>query len=202
MRAEFAGVDEAGRGPLAGPVMAAAVVLDAAAPIAGIDDSKQLSPAKRTELARLIKAQALGWAVASASVAEIDRLNILHASLLAMRRAVAALTCRFAGVRIDGNRAPDLTGVFNGPVVTLVKGDSLCPAIGAASILAKVARDEYMARLHADFPGYGFARHKGYPTAEHREALLRLGPLEQHRRSFRPVREACALWDKQAEAVS
>jgi ribonuclease HII len=182
--------------------MAAAVVLDPESPIAGIADSKKLSAARRAELALRIQCYALGWAVASASVAEIDQLNILHASLLAMRRAVAALTCRFAGVRIDGNRAPDLAGVFSGPVETLVKGDALCPAIGAASILAKVARDEHMAGLHEKFPGYGFERHKGYPTAEHREALFRLGPLDEHRRSFRPVQEACAHWEQHIEAVS
>ncbi len=185
----IAGVDEAGRGPLAGPVCAAAVILDPARPIPGLGDSKQLSPKRREALEPLIQAQSLAWSVAWASAAEIDAINILQASLLAMARAVAALGCRPGRVLVDGNRAPDC-GVC--PVETIIGGDGLIPAIGAASILAKVARDRLMCRLDLDFPGYGFAAHKGYPTVAHRAALIRLGPCPEHRRSFGPVREMCA----------
>lgn len=179
-----AGVDEAGRGPLAGPVCAAAVILDPQRPIAGLDDSKRLSPARRGELEPEIQARSLAWSLAFASAQEIDRLNILQATLLAMRRAVLALDPSPSGVLVDGNRCPDL----GCPAQAIVGGDGLIPAIGAASILAKVARDRLMDRLELDYPGYGFARHKGYPTAEHREALVRLGPCAEHRRSFAPVR--------------
>jgi ribonuclease HII len=186
------GVDEAGRGPLAGPVVAAAVVLGSDQHIDGVRDSKKLSAAKREQLAELIRERASGWAIASASVAEIDELNILAATMLAMRRAVSALNCQSDLIRIDGNRLPDFSGVYSGPVETLVGGDDLCPAIGAASILAKVFRDELMDKLHEQYPEYGFNTHRGYPTVAHRRALLEFGPLAVHRQSFRPVREALA----------
>ena len=179
-----AGVDEAGRGPLAGPVCAAAVILDPRRPIAGLDDSKRLSPARRAELEPEIQVRSLAWSLAFASAVEIDRLNILQATLLAMRRAVLALDPSPVRVLVDGNRCPNL----DRPARAIVGGDGLIPAIAAASILAKVARDRLMERLDLDYPGYGFARHQGYPTAEHREALVRLGPCAEHRRSFAPVR--------------
>lgn len=179
-----AGVDEAGRGPLAGPVCAAAVILDPRRPIAGLDDSKRLSPARRVELEPQIQARSLAWSLAFASAEEIDRLNILQASLLAMGRAVAQLDPHPLRVLVDGNRCPDLEC----PARAIVGGDGLIPAIAAASILAKVARDRLMERLELDYPGYGFARHKGYPTADHRDALVRLGPCPEHRRTFGPVR--------------
>ncbi len=178
------GVDEAGRGPLAGPVYAAAVVLDPARPVAGLRDSKRLSPAQRDRLATLVREQALGWAIASASPLEIDALDILQASLLAMQRAVRALACTPSLVRVDGKQAP----VLELPVETVIGGDDSDPAIAAASILAKTARDAYMLQVHAAYPGYGFDQHKGYPTAIHLECLARLGPCEHHRRSFAPVR--------------
>jgi len=180
------GIDEAGRGPLAGPVFAAAVVLDPAAPIDGLRDSKVLAPARRDELAALIRERASGWAVASASVEEIDALNILQATLLAMRRAFERLDPRPTLARVDGNRAPRLACAVH----TLVRGDALDPAISAASILAKTARDALLVELHARWPQYAFDRHKGYPTAEHLEALRRHGPCPEHRRSFAPVRAA------------
>jgi ribonuclease HII len=182
-----AGVDEAGRGPLAGPVTAAAVILDPARPIAGVADSKQLSAVRREELDVIIKESALAWAVASASVQEIDTLNILQASLLAMRRAVEALRIPPARVLVDGNRCPSLAC----SVEAIVRGDVHVPAISAASILAKVARDREMRRLDALYPGYDFARHKGYPTREHVALLRDRGPCAIHRRSFRPVRDVC-----------
>jgi ribonuclease HII len=178
-----AGVDEAGRGPLAGPVIAAAVVLDAAKPVKGLADSKILSAGRREELAVLIEERALCWALGRAEVEEIDRLNILRASLLAMQRAVAVLSPRPGLVLVDGNRAPELAC----PVQTVVRGDATVPAISAASILAKVARDAEMRELDALFPGYGFARHKGYPTSAHLEALQKQGVSAVHRRSFAPV---------------
>ncbi|QIK37300.1 ribonuclease HII [Caldichromatium japonicum] len=176
-----AGVDEAGRGPLAGPVCAAAVILNPRHPIAGIADSKTLSAVRREQLAALIRDQALAWSIAWASVEEIDRLNILRASLLAMQRAVAGLKLSPTQVLIDGNHCPALPL----PVEAVVGGDRLVPAISAASILAKVARDRFMVELDAQCPGYGFAKHKGYPTAEHRAAIERLGPSPYHRLSFR-----------------
>jgi ribonuclease HII len=183
------GVDEAGRGPLAGAVFAAAVILHPAHPIAGLRDSKQLSAKRREHLEAAIQTHALAWAVASASVAEIDALNILHAAMLAMRRAVEALDPRPAEALIDGNRIP--VGL-RCAARAIVKGDTLEPAISAASILAKCARDRDMRALAERHPGYGFERHMGYPTAEHVAALARLGPSPEHRMSFRPVREAAA----------
>lgn len=180
------GVDEAGRGPLAGPVYAAAVILDPANAIAGLRDSKQLSEARRDALSREIRSAALAWAVASASVGEIDRLNILQASLLAMKRAVEALVPAPALARVDGNRAPRLRCA----VQTIVGGDALDPAISAASILAKTARDAALRDLHRSWPQYGFDAHKGYPTAAHLAALRIHGACPEHRTSFAPVRAA------------
>jgi ribonuclease HII len=177
------GVDEAGRGPLAGSVFAAAVMLDPARPIEGLADSKRLTPAARVRLAGQIRERALAWAVAFASVEEIDRINILEASLVAMARAVAALAVAPGEVCVDGQHAPAL----DYPCRAIVRGDSLVPAISAASILAKTARDAEMALLDARFPGYGFASHKGYGTAEHLAALRERGPCAVHRRSFAPV---------------
>lgn len=183
------GVDEVGRGPLAGPVVAAVVVLAPHQRIDGVKDSKQLSPRRREVLAEIIRHECVSWAIGRCTPAEIDELNILQAALLAMRRAVEGLAQQPRHLRIDGNRAPDLAG-FPGRVETVVGGDRSCMAIGAASILAKVSRDAEMCELDGQYPGYGFARHKGYPTLAHREALLRLGPCEVHRRSFAPVRAA------------
>jgi len=182
------GVDEAGRGPLAGAVFAAAVILDPRRPVAGLADSKLLDPARREALARIIRRDALAWAVASASVAEIDAMNILRASLAAMARAVEGLGLRPGDIVVDGLHLPALSF----PCRALVKADRLVPAVSAASILAKTSRDDEMVSLDARYPGYGFARHKGYPTAQHLEALERLGPCEIHRRSFAPVRAALA----------
>lgn len=182
------GVDEAGRGPLAGAVFAAAVILDPARPVKGLADSKLLDPARRARLADAIRRDALAWAVASATVAEIDELNILRASLAAMARAVECLGVDPGEVVVDGLHVPGTRW----PERAVVKGDRLVPAISAASILAKTARDAEMAELDLRFPGYGFARHKGYPTPEHLAALRLLGPCEIHRRTFGPVREAIA----------
>jgi ribonuclease HII len=179
------GVDEAGRGPLAGPVSAAAVILDPANPIEGLADSKKLSEKQRDRLAPVIKERALAWAVAYAEVGEIDELNILQATLLAMKRAVLALHIQPQQVLVDGLYCPQ-TGI---PSQAIVKGDSKVAAISAASILAKTARDELMLKLHARYPQYGFDGHKGYPTALHLAALREHGVSEVHRRSFRPVRE-------------
>ena len=179
------GVDEAGRGPLAGPVSAAAVILDPDYPIAGLADSKVLSAPQRERLAILIRERAIAWAVAYADVGEIDRLNILQASLLAMRRAVLALTIQPQQVLVDGLYCPR-TGI---PSQAIVKGDSTIAAISAASILAKTARDALMVELHETYPQYGFADHKGYPTALHLAALREHGVSVMHRKSFRPVRE-------------
>jgi ribonuclease HII len=181
-----AGVDEAGRGPLAGPVVAAAVILDDLQPIQGLADSKVLTARKREALFDQIKARALCCAIASASVEEIDRLNILHATLLAMRRAVEALRLAPHRVLVDGNRVPTLKM----PVAAVVKGDSLVQSISAASILAKVQRDRWCTELDARHPQYGFATHKGYPTPEHLAALREHGPCDEHRRSYAPVRAA------------
>ena len=186
--ARVAGVDEAGRGPLAGPVLAAAVILDPSRAITGLADSKRLSPKRRDTLAERIRNEALDWGVGRAEVEEIDRLNILQASLLAMRRAVAELSIPLDVAFVDGNTRPLLPCA----VVTIVGGDATVPAISAASILAKVARDADMARLATAHPEYGFERHKGYATAEHLRALRRYGPSDIHRRSFAPVSEAYA----------
>lgn len=180
----IAGVDEAGRGPLAGPVSAAAVILDPSRPIAGIADSKKLSASRRAILDREIRERSLAWAVAWATVEEIDRINILQASLLAMRRAVAALAIQPHRILVDGNRCPD----FGLEARAIIGGDGLVPAIGAASILAKVARDRLMEQMDLDYPGYGFAIHKGYPTRVHLAALRALGACPHHRCSFGPVR--------------
>ena len=182
----IAGVDEVGRGPLAGPVVAAAVILDPARPIAGLADSKQLSAVRREQLAAEIRAKALAWALGRAEVAEIDRINILQASLLAMQRAVAALGTVPDQALVDGNRCPRLAC----PCRAIIRGDATVPAISAASILAKVARDAELRELHERYPQYGFAQHKGYPTAAHRDALRRFGPCPEHRRSFAPVAAA------------
>lgn len=183
------GVDEAGRGPLAGPVSAAAVILDPDHPIAGLADSKKLSERQRDRLAIIIRERALAWAVAHADVDEIDNLNILQATLLAMRRAVLALGIQPQQVLVDGLYCPQ-TGI---PSQAIVKGDSKVAAISAASILAKTARDELMLELHERYPHYGFAKHKGYPTAEHLIALREHGVSIVHRKSFRPVRELLVL---------
>lgn len=180
----IAGVDEVGRGPLAGDVVAAAVILDPARPIAGLRDSKKLSARRREELAGLIMERALAWSVARATVAEIDELNILQASLLAMHRAVRALEPQPVYVLVDGNRLPR----WDYAAEPVVKGDDRVPAIAAASILAKVQRDRELVELERQYPGYGFAAHKGYPTAAHLEALQTLGVTPVHRRSFGPVR--------------
>ncbi|HLW74052.1 MAG TPA: ribonuclease HII [Gammaproteobacteria bacterium] len=182
--ARVAGVDEAGRGPLAGPVVAAAVILDATRPISGLRDSKQLTPTQRESLAEEIRSRSLAWAVAWADHEEIDRLNILQASLLAMARAVAALALEPLQVLVDGNRCPPVPQ----PVAAIIKGDSKVPAISAASILAKVERDAAMCRFDVLYPGYGFAVHKGYPTPQHLEALESMGVCKVHRRTFGPVR--------------
>ena len=179
----IAGVDEAGRGPLAGPVYAAVVVLDPQRPIAGLDDSKKLSPKRREILALAIRERALGFAIASASAAEIDALNILQATFLAMQRAVDGLCFTPAEVWVDGNRAPR----WDLPTRCVVGGDATVDAISAASILAKTARDGHMADLARQYPEYGFDRHAGYPTPAHLEALQRHGPCPEHRRSFAPV---------------
>ena len=181
-----AGVDEAGRGPLAGPVVAAAVILDDLHPIKGLADSKKLTALRRERLYDEIRAKALCCSVAQASVEEIDRLNILQATLLAMRRAVEGLRLKPTKVLVDGNRLPVLDIVAE----AIVQGDALVPAISAASILAKVTRDRWCAELHAQYPLYGFAGHKGYGTAEHMAALRDHGPCPEHRRSFAPVRES------------
>ena len=178
------GVDEAGRGPLAGPVMAAAVMLDPEQPIDGLRDSKKLSAAARERLAGEIRLRAAAWCVAEASVEEIDRLNILQATLLAMQRAVAGLGRAPDEVLVDGNRCP--TWPWRSHAV--VKGDDKVAAIAAASILAKTARDQFMCRLHDEYPVYGFAQHMGYGTAAHLDALNAHGACPQHRRSFAPVK--------------
>ncbi|MBA4252352.1 MAG: ribonuclease HII [Comamonadaceae bacterium] len=178
-----AGVDEAGRGPLAGPVLAAAVMLDPRKPIAGLRDSKKLTPKRRAQLCELIHDRALCCSVAQASVEEIERLNILQATLLAMQRAVAGLRLRPTLVLVDGNRLP----AFQLPAQAVVRGDDRVAAIAAASIVAKVQRDRLCLDWHAQYPDYGFDRHKGYGTALHLEALQRLGPTPLHRRGFAPV---------------
>lgn len=183
------GIDEAGRGPLAGTVVAAAVILDPRRPIPGLNDSKKLSEKKRDALAVLIRERAVAWAVASASVEEIDRLNILHATMLAMQRAVAGLAVRPTGAMVDGNRCPQL----DIPCEAVIKGDGKIASIAAASILAKTVRDAEMLTLHAQYPMYGFDRHMGYPTAAHFQALEEHGASPVHRRSFGPVAKQLSL---------
>ena len=182
----IAGVDEVGRGPLVGAVVTAAVILDPNNPIEGLADSKKLSEKKRLALAAEIKQKALAWALGRAEAEEIDKLNILQASLLAMTRAVQALRIRPHFVLLDGNKIPNDLDI---PAQAVVKGDSLVAEISAASILAKVARDQEMEELDRQYPEYAFAQHKGYPTKLHLEKLTALGPLPQHRRSFAPVRK-------------
>lgn len=179
-----AGVDEAGRGPLAGEVYAAAVILNPARPIDGLADSKVLTAVRREELALQIKEYALAWCIASATVAEIDSLNILRATMLAMQRAVQGLATRPQLALVDGNQAPKLGCT----VQTVIKGDALVPAISAASILAKTARDADLVRLHGLYPQYAFDQHKGYGTALHLERLREHGPCAEHRRSFAPIK--------------
>ena len=180
----LAGVDEVGRGPLAGPVVAAAVILDPDRPVEGLKDSKKLSERRREYLAELIRERALAWSLGRAEVHEIDRINILQASLLAMQRAVAALSLAPELVLVDGNRCPRL----DYPSRAVVRGDALVPAISAASIIAKVSRDREMVELDSRYPGYGLAKHKGYPSKAHLAALQTLGVTAVHRRSYAPVR--------------
>jgi len=181
----IAGVDEAGRGPLAGPVVVAAVVLDSGNPIQGLDDSKKLSQKRREELYPLIIECSAAWAVVEVGPEEIDRVNILQATMLGMQRAVDQLQPMPTLALVDGNRAPEM----GCKVRTIIQGDSLEPAISAASILAKVTRDRMMCKLHHSFPQYRFDRHKGYPTAEHLTLLAKHGPCVVHRRTFAPVRK-------------
>ncbi len=183
----IAGVDEAGRGPLAGPVVAAAVILDPQRPIQGLTDSKKLSEKRREALFIEIQEKALAWSIARASVEEIDDINILHASMLAMRRAVLDLFIQPQAVIVDGNRCPEIPY----PCRAIIKGDLTEAAISAASILAKVSRDREMIALDKQYPGYGFAGHKAYPTKAHFTALQELGPCAIHRRSFAPVKRLC-----------
>ena len=186
-----AGVDEVGRGPLCGPVIAAAVILDPARPIAGLNDSKKLTARQREALFDIICNQALAWSLGRAEVAEIDEINILHATMLAMQRAVAGLSVQPQLAYIDGNRCPTLPCRAE----AVVKGDSRVPEIAAASIIAKVTRDREMVVMDQQWPGYGIAGHKGYPTAAHMAALKKLGPAPIHRRSFKPVRVLLELAD-------
>jgi len=184
----IAGVDEAGRGPLAGPVVAAAVILDRRRPIRGIADSKVLAPAVREELSFRIRARCVAWGLGWADATEIDAMNILQATMLAMRRAILGLHCAPAHVIVDGDRCPDLRGLrLDCSMEAVIAGDASVTCVGAASILAKVARDAHMRELERCYPGYGLAGHKGYATPEHLAALLRLGPSPVHRRSFAPV---------------
>jgi len=185
----IAGVDEVGRGPLAGPVISAAVILNPACAIEGLADSKVLSAKRREALCSQIRERALCWAIGRAEVEEIDVLNILHASLLSMRRAVLALTIKPQKVLVDGNRCPDLPC----PAEAIIKGDATVKAISAASIIAKVTRDREMRDLHDQYPDYGFDRHKGYPTRLHRECLAKYGATVHHRKSFRPVRDVLSI---------
>jgi len=187
----MAGVDEAGRGPLAGPVVASAVVLNRARPISGLADSKKLSALRRDVLAEEIKRHALAWSVAWADPAEIDAINILAATMLAMRRAILGLSIRLNKVQIDGNRLPNLR--FDRTLIdgeAIIGGDNIVPAISAASIIAKTTRDQMMLELDRIYPAYEFARHKGYGTEIHRQKLLEFGPCREHRQSFAPVRAA------------
>lgn len=184
----IAGVDEVGRGPLAGPVVAAAVILNPDGPDLGLKDSKKLTEKQRNHLSSEIKMKAMAWSIARAEVEEIDAINILQASLLAMRRAVEMLVVKPGEVLVDGNHCPDLEMT----VTAIIKGDEKIPCISAASIIAKVARDNEMIEMDKIYHGYGFARHKGYPTKLHMEALKKLGVCPIHRRSFGPVRDLLA----------
>ncbi|AKE52523.1 ribonuclease HII [Kangiella geojedonensis] len=184
-----AGVDEVGRGPLAGPVVAAAVILDPENPIDGLADSKKLTEKRRESLALEIKEKALAWSICRAEVEEIDQINILQASLLAMKRSVESLSQQPELALIDGNHCPELDCAME----AIIKGDSKEPAISAASILAKVARDNEMVEMEEKYPGYGFAKHKGYPTKQHREAIIKLGITEIHRKSYAPVQQQLNL---------
>ena len=184
-----AGVDEVGRGPLAGDVVTAAVILDPSNPIEGLNDSKKLSEKKREQLFEIIQQQALSWSIARCTVAQIDQLNILQASLLAMKKAVESLSVQPEHVWVDGNKIPK----WHYCAEAVVKGDSRVPAIAAASILAKVTRDREMVAFDQEYPGYGFAAHKGYPTKVHMDALSRLGVTPIHRRSYAPVQKILAL---------
>ncbi|NNJ71997.1 MAG: ribonuclease HII [Enterobacterales bacterium] len=186
----IAGVDEVGRGPLAGPVVSAAVILGANHGIEGLTDSKKLSPARREKLSELIKSNALCWALGRAEIEEIDSINILQASLLSMQRAVEALTMLPSRVLVDGNRLPKLAL----PAEAIIKGDLLIPEISAASIIAKVARDQEMQHAARKYPHYGFESHKGYPTAKHLAAIEQYGICEIHRKSFAPVKKQLDLW--------
>ncbi|NOQ81536.1 MAG: ribonuclease HII [Methylophaga sp.] len=181
-----AGIDEVGRGPLAGPVVTAAVILDPNNPIEGLNDSKKLTEKRREQLEPIIKERVLAWSLGRCEPEEIDQINILQATLLAMKRAVEGLSIPPTHALVDGNKAPDLAC----PVTTIIKGDQSEPAIAAASILAKVARDREMQEMDKLYPGYGLAKHKGYPTKQHQQALLDLGVTPIHRRSFKPVRLA------------
>ena len=181
----IAGVDEVGRGPLAGPVVTAAVILDDENPVNGLMDSKQLTEQRREELAQEIRDKAIAWSIGRAEVEEIDDINILQATLLAMQRAVTALPVKPEFVLVDGNRCPS----FPCPSKAIIKGDSLVPVISAASIIAKVARDQEMSQLALEYPGYGLESHKGYPTKAHIKALSELGVTPIHRRSYSPVRK-------------
>ena len=183
---QYAGVDEVGRGPLIGNVVTAAVILDPNNPIVGLNDSKKLSEKKRELLYEQIQQKALSVSVGAATPIEIDEINILHATMLAMQRAVAGLSIKPTSVLVDGNRCPD----FGMQSHAIIKGDGLIDAISAASIVAKVVRDREMDVLAAQYPEYGFEKHKGYPTKAHFEALAKYGALAEHRKSFRPVREA------------
>jgi len=187
MREKIAGVDEAGRGPLAGPVISGAVILDPAYPIDGLADSKKLSARRRESLYEMIVEHALAWGVGRCEVDEIDRLNILNATMLSMQRAVADLNVLPDRIQVDGNRCPE----FACPVEAIVKGDQKIAAISAASIIAKVTRDREMLKLHAEYPQFGFDRHMGYPTALHKQMLNEHGPSPCHRMSYKPVRLAC-----------
>ncbi len=193
---QVAGVDEVGRGPLAGSVVAAAVVLDPKKPIEGLLDSKLLTPEQREVLDQAIRRRALSYCIAESSVAEIDQLNILHASMLAMQRAIEGLTLEPELVLVDGNRCPTMSY----PCQAIVKGDQHVQAISAASIIAKVYRDRQMVELHKIHPEYGFNRHKGYPTAQHRAAIIEHGVLPLHRTSFAPVRKALMVKKDTANA--
>lgn len=190
----IAGVDEAGRGPLAGPVVAAAVVLDPRRPIEGIADSKRLTETRRIELAAAIRTHALAWAIGHADAVEIDALDILRATMLAMRRAVAGLALRPSLILVDGDRTPYCDDLWSGVRLrAIVRGDASEALIGAASILAKTARDSLLEQMDTSYPGYGFASHKGYPTAAHRQQLARRGASAVHRVSFAPVESVLTL---------